>query len=330
MRLPLFLFRFLFPALVTITLPGSAIAASYQRTDGTIVDPILYVCCLYSGGELLRTHPYAGIDLAPSANLQGAQLASADLRGAALSNGDLRTANLTNADLSDADLAGTDLRDANMTVAKLDYVDLRGATIGGDLGYGMSLLEANMTGTVWVDPALDEVVLSRANLSSVDLSGLNATEVYAFETSFRNAMLDGSYLAMVANDADFSGASLRGAVFERIDDTPTSLTGARLVAADLSGAVFSRSFPLLPGIDVSGANFSRSVLRDAVGLGNAEGAALYDAATDFTNSWADLEATVPFDPVTAGWTFIPEPNAALLTSLGLAVLGRKRNGPNRA
>jgi hypothetical protein len=85
----LFLMRiftlFLLAALVTTSVD----AASYQKIDGTIVDPIQY----RGGGD----HPYSGSDLMPDA--------------------DLTNANLTGADLTGADLTGATLTDATLTAA---------------------------------------------------------------------------------------------------------------------------------------------------------------------------------------------------------------------
>ncbi|MEC8337474.1 MAG: pentapeptide repeat-containing protein, partial [Planctomycetota bacterium] len=62
-------------------------AASYQKTDGTIVDPIQN---LIQGGN----HVYSGNNLQPGANLLGANLGGADLTGADLTGADLESASL--------------------------------------------------------------------------------------------------------------------------------------------------------------------------------------------------------------------------------------------
>ena len=256
----------------------------------------------------------------PGADLQGAGLGSADLREAALATADLRGASLGVADLTGADLSGAELRDASLTVADLAYANLFAATLGGDTGYGADMRGANLGHAVWSNAVADEVRLIEANLSFADLRGWYATEVYASGASFAHANLDGSYLAIVAPGADFTDASLREAVFEYLADTDTSLDGANFIGADLTGASFlSRGSGLYESkIEVLDADFSSAVLRDAVGLANTDGAALYDSETDFTHAWADLDATIPFDPVAAGWTLVPEPGTAFLLGLGLA------------
>ncbi len=99
---------------------SSAFAASYLRTDGTIVDPI--TCwtaafnCTASGD--VYVHPYSGANLEPLANLENASLGGwADLSGA-----DLSGANLTGADLFFAYVAGATFVNANLSGALLDNV----------------------------------------------------------------------------------------------------------------------------------------------------------------------------------------------------------------
>jgi len=89
---------FLIAAFATSTVD----AASYQKTDGTIVDPIR----LTHGGP----HSYSGVNLESGANLTGANLTNANLTGANLTGADLNGADLTHANLvEDADLTGSNL-----------------------------------------------------------------------------------------------------------------------------------------------------------------------------------------------------------------------------
>ncbi len=287
-----------FALLLALALPsGSALAASYQLTNGTIVDPILRV----GNGEL---HPYSGVDLAPGADLQGADLSFADLRTAALANADLRLANLWFTQLRDADLAGANLS-------------------GSDIWQG-DFSGANLTGAVWVNSSISETNLSGANLSFADLRGWYAGELQAGGASFANANLDGSFFAARLDNTDFTSASLRGVRFGT-DVLQTNLVGANFFGADLTGASFEVQYLGAPGgIAISGTDFSNAILQNAIGLGNTLGAALYDSQTDFTNAWADLDATISFDPVAAGWTLVPEPGAAVLMGLGLITLSARK------
>ena len=106
---------------VFVTLLGGSIvqAASYEKTDGTIV-PILNI---YGS-----PHSYSGDNLEPFANLFGADLSFANLIDA----------NLTNAILIDANLDYANLDIANLTNAILD-----GATFsaGTTLTDGQTVLQ---------------------------------------------------------------------------------------------------------------------------------------------------------------------------------------------
>ena len=73
-------------------------AASYQKTDGTIVDPI------QNSYPNLHHHRYTGRNLEPSANLRYADLYYADLTNANLTEAYLTDANLTDANLTNASL----------------------------------------------------------------------------------------------------------------------------------------------------------------------------------------------------------------------------------
>ncbi len=82
---------FLFAALAVTSID----AASYQKIDGSIVDPIQHIL----GGDLA----YSGANLEPQVDLTDAVLSLADLSFA-----DLTGADLTGADLTGANLGGSD------------------------------------------------------------------------------------------------------------------------------------------------------------------------------------------------------------------------------
>ena len=91
-------------------------AASYQMTDGTIVDPIQSIV----GG----IHSYSGINLEPNADLANAYLERAYLRYADLRYADLTGADLWNANLRYASLDNSDLTDAILVDANLPHANL--------------------------------------------------------------------------------------------------------------------------------------------------------------------------------------------------------------
>ena len=230
--------------LLGLLLTSGANAASYQMTDGTIVDPIQYRCGAFPFPPC-GDHPYAGANLEPNESFGGADLDYADL-----SNADLRGAVLDSAKLYDAILTGANLTIANLFEANLTNADLSGA------------------------------ILYEANLHSTDLSGATLYE----------ANLHSAYLW----DANLTGADLTGA----------DLTAANLRYAHMYGA------------DLTNAN-----LTDARYLGQSAGSPYYNAETDFTNAWDGVPGSTLFDPVAAGWTFVPEPNGMLLGIAALSCVG---------
>ena len=78
--------------LVTCITSALTEAASYQKTDGTIVDPIM--------DTNDSPHSYSGVNLESHANLTDAELRLANLYRADLRYADLRDADLTSANLT--------------------------------------------------------------------------------------------------------------------------------------------------------------------------------------------------------------------------------------
>ncbi len=123
--------------------------------------------------------------------------------------------------------------------------------------------------------------------------------------------------------ADLSSADLAS-----VDLTSSLLGFANLTSANLANADFTSALAAntsWAGADVTGADFTLiGSLFNANGLGVTTGAALYAATTSFSGAWADEAMTIPFDPVAAGWTLVPEPSAATLIALGIAGLATRR------
>ncbi len=208
-----------------------ALASSYQKTDGTIIDPIL--------DASFSTHPYNGPNLEPELwldccmDLSGANLADADLTGADIESSDLTGANLRGADLmfaslAESNLSGADLRDADLTdgflwSTNLESSDLTGANLSSAfLGYanltGARLRYTNLDGadlgkgedlTCETCPSAD---LTGANLSGANLTGVNLTESLLDNATFSHdtVLHDGQTVSQWGLDESGLQAYLEG------------------------------------------------------------------------------------------------------------------------
>ncbi len=120
-------------------------------------------------------------EIAPNADLRGANLhdanlIDADLRDADLRDADLRGANLRDADLRGANLRGANLRGANLRGAYLDGAYLRDAYLSGAKLIDAYLRGADLSGANLIDAYLSGAYLSGANLSGAYLSGANLSD----------------------------------------------------------------------------------------------------------------------------------------------------------
>lgn len=179
----------------------------------------------------------------------------------------------------------------------LDYVDLS---------------EADLT-----DANLQAAQLEYANLDGAHLDYANLDDANLAYADLKFARLYHTYLSRAnLNFADFTHANLKRADLSDANLMHAELVTADLRRADLTGANLSYA-------DLWYANLSRANLTGATWLGDAYGEAFYHAETNFTNAWAD-HGTIPFDPVAAGWTLIPEPSSGALCLLALALLANRR------
>ena len=176
----------------------AADAASYQKTDGTIVNPIQNR--IPFGGD----HPYVGNNLEPGANLVGADLTQAglveaDFAGADLTNAILIDASLNDADFSDAVLlgaafnqsdimgmnaTGADMRGADLTLAHAPETSFRGADLTGAILSTLDGRNADLFGAILVNATMDMASLNGADLQDTCLTCANITL-----TNFRGADL---------------------------------------------------------------------------------------------------------------------------------------------
>ena len=140
----------LFTIFLLVALAASSVgAASYQKRDGSIVDPILAT----QGGTLVYSD-YSGPNLEPNANLKNVVLTSAFLWDADLTNSNLSGADLFNAFLLEANLSYADLSDANLSSAgvgstNLSYANLTGADLTQAILGDANLDHANVSGAIF-------------------------------------------------------------------------------------------------------------------------------------------------------------------------------------
>ncbi len=162
---------------------GAAHASSYQQTNGTLVDPILFLDGL--------PHTYSGPNLAPSAVL-GDATSGPNLFYADLALADLSSATLANADLTRAHLGQADLSGADLTNVQIPLADLTGADLGGANLTGAFAAFADLTSTVLSGAILAGADLTNAVVTDADLSGASLENVVGLDTTVGSAFYDGS------------------------------------------------------------------------------------------------------------------------------------------
>lgn len=191
--------------LVSLMFASPVLGASYQKTDGEIVDPIrcrqTFDIDMVEGcppGDEGAVHLYPGPNLAPGvvtldAVLEGANLDSADLQFADLFGADLSDTNLRSANLQFADLTGTDLRNAFLTSADLKFADL----------FGANLKNANLRDAFLISTDLKFADLSGTDLQFADLRDANLRNAFLISADLRYADL---------SRTDLRGADLAGTI----------------------------------------------------------------------------------------------------------------------
>lgn len=189
----------------------------------------------------------------------GWTLAAADEEAKDFSGQDLQ-----NRDLRNKDLAGANFEDADLTGAQLDDADLKGANLRGAYLRRASLsnadlIRADLTGADLREAVLDEAQLARTDLSGANLEGVDFRSVNVFFCKFRGANLRKSKGLAMIQEADFSGADLRGA----------NLLDLRIVAegeVTFTGAKYDRQTRWPKNFDVaaSGAKLIDGAVADRV------------------------------------------------------------------
>ena len=185
-----------------------------------------------------------------------------------------------------------------------DVVDPIQSNGGGDLAYAGANLEP-LAG-------LADANLRNANLRNANLYGANLPYANLGYADLSNADLSNADLT----DADLSNADLSYVWLPEAD-----LTNANLSYANLSYAYMDHA-------SLEGANLEIANLSESFYLGTTTGSPYYSAETDFTNAWAELPGGSLFDPVAAGWIFVPEPTSVLLQlTAPLTLAGLRRRAP---
>ncbi|WP_170319484.1 DUF2169 domain-containing protein [Polyangium spumosum] len=172
-------------------------------------------------------------------SVTGADLSKLDLAGANLSGHDLGGANFTGANLEGARLSDARLVDADLDGANLKGADLKGA----------DLSRASLANT-----RLDGATVEGANFSSARGGGACFDGCRGRAPIFARGTWDGaSFRALDALAADFSGASLAGAVFEKAVLPEVKLVDAHGKGASFSGARLDQAHA--EGVSLTESNF---------------------------------------------------------------------------
>jgi hypothetical protein len=230
-------------------------AASYQKIDGTIVDPILYA---YG-----PPHSYSGNDLEPNAYLSSADLRytnmqQVDLSGADLRYADLRYADLRYADLRYADLLVVDLGEAKLTDADLTGLDLTSATLTG-ANLHQALLPSAMPSLPLINGAVVKVqVQDEIHYYSLAVSGSVQVDT-------------GGILSVTADSFTAAGVNMQGgivaAAFHGLDlDEIGNISGHGRLFGDVE-----------PGTDgaISGSGAGLTLYGDVSGSGSISGTSIF-------------------------------------------------------
>lgn len=156
---------------------------------------------------------------------------------------------------------------------------------------------------------LPSAALSAAELGSADLADANLSGAILASANLANAMMQNAVLSFsIANNANLASADLSAA-----DLSFANLVGANLTDANLSAAILLSAD--LDMANVSNADMTGANLALSFNLGTTSWTSVaptYDDVTDFTGTG--------FDPVAAGWTFVPEPSMAMLMNAGIVGL----------
>ena len=167
---------------------------------------------------------------------------------------------------------------------------------------------------------------SHEDHSGADYTGLDFSLVDFSAASLRNAILldtlldgarfvgadmhDASLWNATITQSDFTGADLSGALLRNMQGTFSIFVGADLSGVDMDDTHLQ--FADMRGVNFNGANLSEfTSLRTNFRGADLSGALQIDAHTEAIYDSATL-LPPGFDPVNAGWVFVPEPATSAL------------------
>ena len=298
----LFLMRIFTLFLLAALATTSVDAASYQKIDGTIVDPIQY----RGGGD----HPYSGSDLMPDADLTTAPLTGADLTGATLTDATLTAAASSLSGLSTTSAINAWQKILNPGVnasADITQVNVMLSNTGAPLSAVLKIYDGESDALsvnpytrfdgltpVATSPAVSVSTATWAPVSfEFDLSAYTLTaNTYSFWIQESgDGFLSGVIVQKDIGDSDGGSGNSWGTLNHEV------LSNANLYYADLSYATFSPGTILYDGQTVAQHGF------DAAGL-----QAYLEASPVNASSASNLTLVVP------------EPSTSALAVFGLLVV----------
>ena len=287
--------------------------------------------------RLLKTNQCPRCDLSgadlSNANLFGANLMSANLTGANLTGANLGFANLTEAYLTEANLTETYLYLATLNRADLRQANLTNAYLREALIVDVNVQSANLSGAD----------LSAVNLSGVNLTGVNLRGANLSRALFRGPIIRGFTIGSVIqarteedvailDNANFTGANLRGAYLDGLSLKGTILDGADLKDASLRGTILEGASLK----DVKDANLQHAFMteveakaapiqveaRSFVGSMNRAQQAYYIEFSRFAKDLKSLQMGVPAETDHYSYRVVPQKNAKSVMMIAKA----KREG----
>lgn len=206
-------------------------------------------------GESFNEVDLAGIDLRgrdlSGLNLAGAYLEHANLNGADLSGADLTKAVLAHADLSHAKIHQGVLSNANLGKAKLQQADFTQSKLNGVVLDGTDLSQ-----TVFKDCQLNRLqLLEKVELDRTDFSGASLKKAMFIKTTMKGVSFRGTNLFK----ATLVNCRMEGVDFSDAKAQSASIIGLKAPQLDCTRTDFTRT-AFLNKTDLRGALFHKAIL----------------------------------------------------------------------